>query len=214
MKKEERTFEQLFDRLEKLEQWRELAVRPSEDSCDEDDKPLLRDEIDNLQELEKRSLHVRTLMNQQLPVLKASVEDNLVASSSQIPDSGLGLYYRPSSLQDETPKKIPSGTILCYYYGHIHSYQSVRSIVSDKSYLMLVGGGVFVDPAPCPEIKARYINDPLNEDLVNCEYVPEAENFRCAVTSIKEVLPNTELFVSYGEMYWSQQPYTGNTFKG
>jgi hypothetical protein len=154
------------------------------------------------------------LMNQHLPHFESPVEQCLVAEPSQIPESGLGLYYRPTTPSNgETSKAIPAGTILCYYYGHIHNFQSVRTI-TDNSYLMLVGGSVFVDPLPCPDIKARYINDPLNEDLINCKYVPEEKCFRSAVTSTKEILPSMELFVSYTDQYWNQQPYTGNTFKG
>jgi hypothetical protein len=213
-KNEVSTFKRLLDRLETLERWRELAIRPSEDSCDEEDKPLLNEEVDNLQELQRRSLHVRTLMNQHLPHFESPVEECLVAAPSQIPESGLGLFYRPTvQLNGEPPEAIPAGTILCYYYGHIHDFQSVRTI-TDKSYLMLVGGSVFVDPLPCPDIKARYINDPLNEDLINCEYVPEEKHFRSAVTSTEKILSNTELFVSYTDQYWNQQPYTGNKFKG
>lgn len=199
-------------RLETLERWCELAIRPSELTCHEDDRLLLIDAIDNLKELEDRSCHVRDMMNTCLPIFKTPFETNLVVAVSQIPKAGNGLFYRPSGARDSN-RAIPAGTILCYYYGHIHNFQSARK-VNDKSYLMLVSGSLFVDPRPCLHIKARFINDPLNDDYVNCEYLPEPANFRCAVVATKEIRPNSELFVRYGDLYWSQQKIGGCYFKG
>ena len=199
-------------RLETLERWRELAIRPSIASCHEDDRLLLDDAIDNLKELEDRSYRVRSLMNSFLPIFQAPFEENLVVARSQIPAAGSGLFYKPSAARD-CNRPIPSGEILCYYYGHIHNYQSSRKL-KDKSYLMIVSGTLFVDPRPCMHIKARFINDPLNDELVNCEYLPDPANSRCAVVSTKAIHPNSELFVCYGDLYWSQQKVGGRSFKG
>jgi hypothetical protein len=40
-------FERLFRRLEALERWRELAVRPSPEDCDPDEQSLLQEEFDD-----------------------------------------------------------------------------------------------------------------------------------------------------------------------
>jgi hypothetical protein len=157
------------DRLEKLELWRELAIRPSTEDCHEEDRILLVDEVDNIHELERRSLHVRELMNSHLPLFKAPLEEYLVASPSQIPQAGYGLFYQPEI--PNSTQRIPVGVTICYDYGHIHNVQSARKL-SDKSYLMLVSDNILVDPRPCLHIKARFINDPLNEDLTNCESFP------------------------------------------
>jgi hypothetical protein len=194
--------------LETLERWRELAIRPSIAACHVEDRLLLEDAIDNLEELEDRSCRVRNLMNTFLPIFQTPFEETLVVAQSQIPAAGSGLFYRPSAAN----RAIPSGEILCYYYGHIHNYQSARKL-KDKSYLMLVSGTLFVDPRTCMHIKARFINDPLNDNLVNCEYLPDSFNFRCAVVSTKEIHPNSELFVRYGDLYWSQQKIGGRYFK-
>ena len=223
------SFQKHLYRLEQLELWRELAIRPQTDvdDCHEDDKPLLSNEIDDVQELARRSLHVRDLMNNNLPVFRAPLEEHLVARKSQIPQSGNGLYYYYRHAQhqpdddddddgvtvDAIETTIPAGEILCYYYGHIHNFQSVRNL-NDKSYLLLVDGSLFVDPRPCLHILARFINDPLNEDLVNCKFVPDPTFFRCAVVSTKEITSNSEIFVAYGDMYWSQQESKGSFFKG
>ncbi|KAI2489980.1 hypothetical protein MHU86_24606 [Fragilaria crotonensis] len=199
-------------RLETLERWRELAIRPSIDTCHKEDRLLLNDGIDNLPELEKRSLHARDLMNKFLPIFKTPLEESLVMAPSRIPGAGNGLFYQPS-VPGGRNRAISAGETICYYYGHIHNFQSARKL-NDKSYLMLVSGTLFVDPRPCLHIKARFINDPLNDEHVNCEYLPDPANFRCIVVATKEIQPNSELFVTYGDLYWNQQQSKGSVFKG
>jgi SET domain-containing protein len=79
---------------------------------------------------------------------------------------------------------------------------------------MLVSGDVFVDPGPLPHVKARYINDPLNEEYVNCKFVPEPKFSRCAVVATRDIECGEELFVSYGEAYWSDRDHGGSTYTG
>ena len=103
-------------------------------------------------------------------------------------------------------KVLLPGEIICYYWGHIHNFHSAKLLV-DKSYLMLVQGDVLVDPRPLLHIKARYINDPLNEKYVNCKFVPE--KFRSAVVMTRKIRHGEELFVSYGEAYWANHAING-----
>lgn len=210
----EPSFQDHWERLQQLERWRELAIRPTREECHADDQQMLEQEQDNLAELQRRCLQVRDLMNQRVPPQVSLLEHQLVCYASQIPNSGKGLFYKPveSEGADEV-QPIPVGETLCYYYGHIHDFHSTKQL-TDKSYLMLVGGNVFVDPRLCLDIKARYINDPLNEDLINCKFVPEPKSFRSAVVSIREIQPETELFTSYGDFYWSQQSIKGKVFVG
>ena len=72
---------------------------------------------------------------------------------------------------------------------------------------MLVSGDLLMDAGPCLDIKARYINDPLNEALVNCEFVPELDSVK--VVTKRWIQPGEELFASYGDAYWSQQCHPG-----
>jgi hypothetical protein len=199
-------FERLFRRLEALERWKELAVRPSPEDCDPDEQSLLEEEFDDCVELGRRCDNVRTLMNDNLPPIQEALDEELVAKTSAIPDAGLGLFYEPG-LQS---KPIPAGTILCYYTGHIHNFQSARKL-QFRNYLMSIQGDVLVDPRLLPHIKARYINDPLNEDSINCRFVPE--EFRAAVVATKEIRPGGELFASYGDAYWSQHEAFGRILK-
>ena len=192
-------FVQLFRRLEYLETWRELAIRPSRDDCDPDDHPLLDNELDDCVELDKRCAKVRRQMNERLPPIEEVLDSDLVAKPSQIPAAGMGLFY-------EGTRTIQQGETLCYYTGHIHSFRSARQLM-DKSYLMMVQKEVLVDPREVISIKARFINDPLDEDFVNCEFVPE--ELRSAVVAKRDIDPGTELFVSYGEGYWTQHSEKG-----
>mmetsp|Transcript_2747 Transcript_2747/g.6435 ORF Transcript_2747/g.6435 Transcript_2747/m.6435 type:complete len:230 (+) Transcript_2747:213-902(+) len=191
------TFEKLWFRLEALEKWNELAIRPSTLDCHPDDASLLEQEVDDLQELQRRCSLVRQEMNDNLPPVEKALDEYLIPKPSSIPDAGLGLFYTTTD-----PNPIQPGTTLCYYTGHLHNFKSSREL-KDTSYLMMVQGEVLVDPGPVQSIKARYINDPLNEELTNCKYVPEG--FRSAVVSTKIIEPGSELLVAYGDVYWKGQ---------
>ena len=125
-----------------------------------------------------------------------------LSKQSSIPEAGLGLFYEPKTADS----MIPKGTTICYYTGHIHNFQSSRKL-EDKSYLMMVEGDVLVDPRPVTQIKARFINDPLNENMTNCKYAPE--ELRSAVVATKDIYPGNELFASYGEAYWKSHKTPG-----
>jgi hypothetical protein len=199
------TFERLWSRLQRLEQWRELAIRPEKYECDEEDLDLLEKENDDYQELLDRCILVRCKMNYNLPPIEKAFDNDLHPQTSIIPNAGLGLFYHPVD-SDSQKQRIPKGATVCFYTGHIHNFQSARSL-DDKSYLMALIGETLVDPRPVPQIKARYINDPLNEDAVNCEYC--AQELRSAVVATRDIHPGEELYVSYGDLYWSQQSANG-----
>ena len=203
-------FERLFDRLEILEQWKELVMRPEfTQVCHPEDmdlweNPELRD---NYSAFAERCQSVRRAMNQALPrAIETTVwDDDLVVQTSRIPDSGKGLFYFPR----DASKSIPPDTVVCYYTGHIHTHESSQHL--ENSYLLSVKNGMFVNPADeaLSYIKARYINDPKNSQAINCEYV--AEEYRAAIRTTREVQPKEEFYVSYGEAYWSQSPFVGHS---
>jgi hypothetical protein len=207
-------YEHLYRRLEMLELWRELAIRPKREEWVEDSE-LFDQELDDVQELTKRCLRVRELMNDSLPPVEDAHDRHLVASKSGIPNAGLGLFFDPSTgLEEEVSNdgedgtSIDTGTIICYYTGHIHNYHSAKGL-KDTSYLMLVNGGILVDAAPLPQIKARYINDPLNEKFVNCKFVPD--KLRSALVATRRITRGEELFASYGDAYWAQHKTLGRS---
>jgi hypothetical protein len=193
-------------RLRYLELWWELAIRPPENECHPDDLPLLQREVDDCSDLMNRCLDVRKLKNDCLPPHDVVLDDYLFPDKSSIANAGLGLYFRnPSS-------HIQKGQIICYMCGHIHNFHSSQRL-QDSSYLLHVSGEIFVDAGPLPQVKARYINDPLNEDYVNCKFVPEPSFYRCAVIATRDIECGEELFVSYGEAYWSNGDHSKITIK-
>lgn len=206
----ETMFEQHRRRLCYLERWRELAIRPMEHECFPLDLDLLHHHgQDDCDELMTRCLEARELMNQHLPPHDTALDDDLVPSKSNIENAGQGLFFRPSSLRSV----IQEGEVICYYCGHIHNFHSSKRL-QDKSYLMLVSSDILVDPCPLHQIKARYINDARNETFLNCKFVPQPDFYRCAVVATRDILPDEELFVSYGEAYWANQDCEGTIYTG
>jgi hypothetical protein len=204
-------YEHLYRRLQMLELWRELAIRPKREECVEDSDLLDRGELDDVQALTERCLSVRELMNESLPPVEEAHDRHLIARKSGIPDAGLGLFFDPEEVSNDSEdgtSTIDAGTILCYYTGHIHNYHSAKGL-KDRSYLMLVDGGILVDPGPLLQIKARYINDPLNDEFVNCKYFPDI--LRSAVVATRTITRGEELFVSYGDAYWAQHETLGRS---
>jgi hypothetical protein len=165
---------------------------------------MLQLQVDDCSDLLNRCLKVRKLQNDNLPPCDLVLDDDLFPDKSSIANSGMGLY---SSI------RIQKGQTICCYWGHIHNFHSSQRL-DDTSYLMLVSGDVFVDPGPLPQIKARYINDPLNDAYVNCMFVPEPKFHRCAVVATRDIKCGEELFVSYGEAYWSTRAHGGSIYTG
>lgn len=198
-------FDRLWKRLELLERWRELAVRPEDECCDENDLDLLAESTDNVKVLSQRCLHVRALLNDNLPSVITHVagpyDDQLIQRISGIPGAGFGLFY-------ESLQPFPAGNVLCYYYGHIHNFHSSRRLL-DTSYLMLLDGDCLIDAGPLPQVQSRFINDPLNEPFVNCKFGLDTANHRSAVAATRDIKPGEELFVSYGDAYWAQHATPG-----
>lgn len=203
-------FQSICKRLEYLETWRELAIRPLKEDAHPDDLHLLEKDDDDLHLLFKKCLQVRKEMNQNLPQHELALDNELQVKTSQILDSGNGLFYEPGH---EDANEICEGSTLCYYTGHRHNFHS-QKYLEDKSYLLHVDGDILVDPRETLDVKARYINDPLNDRLVNCKFVPDPKEFRCKVIATRTIYPGEELFISYGNIYWEQQPYEGKIFQG
>jgi len=203
-------FNQVSSRLEYLEKWREIAIRPTFEQCHQDDYDMLNQTLDDLNELTKRCLAVRHELNLSLPPHKIALDADLVVRKSQIPNAGNGLYYEPT--HGKSRLIIHRDSIICYYTGYRHNFLS-QKYLKNKSYLLNISGDILVDPYPTPNIKGRYINDPRNEEVVNCQFVPDVKTFSCKVVALRDIQAGEELFVSYGEMYWSNQGSCGTVFK-
>lgn len=207
------TFESLTSRLAYLELWRELAVVPNENECHEDDHDLLllrtEDGMDDLHQLSQRCLKVRQLMNEKLPQHELAMDNDLDVRTSTIVNAGLGLFFDP-----DHDRVIPEGSIICYYTGHRHNFFS-QKYLTDRSYLLNITEDILVDSLPLLHVKARYVNDPLNEKFINCKFVPDhKDRFRCKLVAIRDIGRGEELFVSYGQYYWIQHKVQASVYFG
>jgi len=154
-------FQQLLHRLEVLNRWMELGIRPEPEDCRPEDLDLMEQEIDDCVELQQRCRRARDRLNQNLPVYNHSGthESELVDRPSTISDAGHGLFYEPTPTIategiETKSRSIVKGACLCYYYGHLHDFHSAK-LIEDRSYLMLVRDDVMVDAGPLPHIKAE-----------------------------------------------------------
>ena len=190
-------------RLAHLEAFYELATLPDDfNDMLPEDMALMQASPTNLAALRSRLLEVRRIMNSHLPPFpKTEWEEHLVARTSLIPSSGLGLF---------SLCKIPSGSTICFYTGSRHSYLSQKSLAS-KSFLLGVSS-FFVDPEDHPSVLARYINDPITSTFHNVKYVERPDMYSCAVVATRDIVEGEEIFVSYGETYWAQQSYDPTAF--
>lgn len=240
---------ELWYRWKALEHWIDLAIRPKnlhpDDRCvlvnDEANEQDGDSSVDDLDLLKKQCSKVQNLFNSHLSTLKVETTrwaSSLMVRPSQIAGAGMGLYYQPEAIGSIEQKELssnsvvdddkgrsmgvlPSGSTVCYYTGHVHTHSSAAGL-SDKSYLMWIRGNILVDPSSLKHIQARYINDPLNDALVNCAYVPTTilhnvetngipheDTIRTSVVTIRDIQPGEELFVRYGDVYWDKQPIVG-----
>ena len=197
------SFDARRKRLDYLEIWRELGVRPGITECTEEDKALLSAKIDDLGVLGVRCDEARKQLNDAIPTHVTMYERDLVVDDSFIECAEKGLFYRPSAFSSSV---LPMGATICFYYGDIHTFRSSNRLLN-KSYLMLLDGDILVDSSSHLNVLARFINDPINEKYYNCRFEPDAEQFRSKIVATRDIHPDEELFAPYGEAYWSQQHY-------
>lgn len=147
------------------------------------------------------------------------LDQRLVVQDSTIVDAGLGLF-------NGSTRPILKGETVCHYTGLIHNHQSKRE-QEDQSYMASVGyvnsfdEDVFVDPKSVLGVKARYMNDPIDHSLTNVKWgehtTDVAKDWVCVgigIIATKNIAPEEEIFVSYGDEYWSQSGVKGTVFGG
>jgi hypothetical protein len=137
---------------------------------------------------------------------------NLYLKESQIPESGLGVY---------TKDVIPSNTIIDEYLGDVLEN-------GGGAYVLYVNDKCHIDAYDFPRCYMAMLNDAShiykkiirkkkrriditpdgyydkNGNLLtnNCEFVFNGN--RGFVSSIREIQPDEELFISYGDGYWDK----------
>lgn len=114
----------------------------------------------------------------------------LYIKTSQIPNAGCGVY---------TKELIPEGTVIDEYYGELY-----RIHHSPSRYYLEVDEGVGIDAFNFPRCYMAMINDTHGTlYTINCEFICDKQAQRAYVKTLFDIQPETELFVSYGDCYWS-----------
>ncbi|ETI55966.1 hypothetical protein F441_01407 [Phytophthora nicotianae CJ01A1] len=120
-------------------------------------------------------------------------DNGLEVRDSNIPGAGKGLFATKFHAQ---------GSTICEYSGVVVPNE-VAWKQKDKSYLMKLGGGVYVDALNCPDVLARYINDCRgHRGGFNVHFVKRPEDTKADVVAMRDIHPGEELYVNYGRLYW------------
>ena len=82
------------------------------------------------------------------------------------------------------------------------SVQDLSRSLEDKSYLMRLGEGVFVDARTHYEVHARYINDCRDKRVHNVSFDKRPSEQRALVVASRPIAAGDELYASYGPLYW------------
>ena len=121
--------------------------------------------------------------------------DNLEVRSSLIPDAGMGLF---------ATSVCSRGMILCEYQGtRLNVLQLLRT--PDWTYVYNYQYQFWIDAREHLEVKGRFVNDHVNPAKRNVCWVEQ--NGRVFMQSTRDIFPNEELYVGYGEEYWENQAY-------
>ncbi|OQS07026.1 hypothetical protein THRCLA_20233 [Thraustotheca clavata] len=120
------------------------------------------------------------------------MSDQLAVRTSRLQNAGNGLFALQS---------FGAGDVVCVYHGDILTTREALQ-VEDKSYLMRLGKGVYIDARDHPDVIARYINDCRSKGVHNVAFEKDPIKKRAIVRAIRPIAPNEELYVNYGTWYW------------
>ncbi|KAG7381344.1 hypothetical protein PHYPSEUDO_006189 [Phytophthora pseudosyringae] len=120
-------------------------------------------------------------------------DDGVEVRDSKIPGAGKGLFAtRPHA----------RGSTIGEYSGEVLPNEEAWKL-KDKSYLMKLGDGVYVDALNCPDVLARYINDCRgHRGGFNVHFQKRPEDGKADVVAMRDIRPGEELYVNYGRLYW------------
>ncbi|KAF0686808.1 Aste57867_21405 [Aphanomyces stellatus] len=114
------------------------------------------------------------------------------ARTSQLPNAGAGLF---------ATKAFTKNDVICEYRGEVLGTKEALH-VGDKSYLMRLGNGVYVDARDSLDVMARYINDCRSKGVHNVVFDKQPEQQVALVRALHDIEPGEELFADYGRWYW------------
>ena len=114
---------------------------------------------------------------------------DLMIKQSQIKEAGLGVF---------TNMFIPANTFIDFYRG-IKCYG-----LKGGNYFFSLNNMVGIDAQSYPRCYMAMINDVYKSNhSINCEFIIDEENKTIEIYSSKDIEPESELFISYGDSYWS-----------
>jgi len=127
---------------------------------------------------------------------------DLYIDKSSIPNSGFGIFTK-SIIPKDTYIDDYYGDIIesCFggeYYFSITDKLGINAINTPRCYMAMLN-----DASYRPTSKRKLLKFIEHDHKNNCCFITDIENKRVKVYSIVDILPNTELFVSYGEDYWN-----------
>lgn len=112
----------------------------------------------------------------------------LFIQQSQVPKAGMGVFTR---------QIIPKDTIIDEYYGELYAISH-----SPSRYFFEIEEGLGIDAFNFPRCYMAMINDIYDsQHKHNCEFIVDSK--RVFVKSTSLIQPEQELFVSYGDQYWT-----------
>jgi hypothetical protein len=107
----------------------------------------------------------------------------------------LGLGIPKGYLDDENQAGLSADCLACGYL----SLQEQWDQIMEDTYKT---AEFYVDPSTNQNIKARFINDCLQEDSYNVKFVLDECTERAVVVTLRDIQEGEELYVSYGQAYW------------
>jgi len=114
---------------------------------------------------------------------------------STIAGAGKGLY---------TKRAIRKGETICEYSGDVLTLLQYLGH-EDTSYTLTLSTNAYVD-ALHSDTHARYINDNADPTALNARWRKMPREGKALVVATRDIGPNEEIFISYGENYWSLRP--------
>jgi SET domain len=183
--------------------------------------------VDDLKELKKLVHNVRRLLWTR--AMPPAEDPHLHVKASHIPKAQLGLFAAQTlpahtvccylsgdvhSAKSSQSKEMLSDASYLLRVGGTPSqpwWYSALASSSNQDYKVFqeewdalgrtMSSEIFVDPTH-PNIKARYMNDCLCDELYNVQFVWDPAGERAAVVTLREIEAGEELYVSYGPAYW------------
>ncbi len=132
----------------------------------------------------------------EFPINMPLLEKQLYIRKSTLPNAGKGLFTR---------KAIPKGTRIVEYKGKRSKWKDVKDEDGRNGYIFYINRSNVIDALATKNALARYANDArglvrIKGLINNADYV--VDGLKAFIESKRNIPPNSEIFVDYGNDYW------------